>query len=847
MSLLPQMTIKSKLFLGFGLLILISILSSIFVYKQLEVTLEKQKLLLDIRYPTVEAGERLSGAISQTLSGLRGYLILGNDPVKANIFKKERAVGWDQLHTALDELNTFSQQWTVPDNITKLDEMKQLINEFQVSQQEIESIAHTSANIPSFDILLTKAAPRASKTVSAITELIEKEMENTSSYERKQLLKMLADSRASFALGLANIRAYLLSGDEKFKAKFLALWDKNEAQFKKLSASNALFAINQKTHWNEYKKQRAEFRPYVDEMFASRSSSEWNKANAWLGTKAAPRAKRIKEILLEMSQSQKTLLKADQVKLNNAVDTLELVLLVSLLLTTVLGCLLAYTISRSVTNPLGGEPQDMALLADRIANGDLTSNFDNSGKAHGLYLSMINMNTKLKGLVNDIHMLSQALASTSTETASIAEQTNQNVQAQYEQTELVATAVEEMTATVSEVAENAANCAVLTEESGDITLKGQDNVQKTIATIEQLSEEINQASKVIVSVQEKSQSIGSISEVIAGIAEQTNLLALNAAIEAARAGEQGRGFAVVADEVRALAAKTATATKQIGDMLNQISHETNDTTSVMTTIVQQTDSVVNTMTDLSQSFTEIDQLMADSSTASDHISQALKEQDLAAAEISSSVVNLHDFLISKSKETQTVSNQAQQLSNGTESIFVQLSEFEGDTLVNKMCCQAELAATKVSELFEQSVTNNSISLQQLFDFNYKALGNTQPPKFTTSFDQFTDQHLPSIQEPLLQKFSEMIYAGAVDINGYFPTHNNCFSKPLTGNSQVDMLNSRTKRMFNDATGIRCGQHTDKFLLQTYKRDTGEIMHDVSAPIFVQGKHWGGFRIGFKAN
>jgi methyl-accepting chemotaxis protein len=581
MSLLPQMTIKSKLFLGFGLLIIISILSSIFVYKQLEVTLEKQKLLLDVRYPTVEAGERLSGAISQTLSGLRGYLILGNDPVKANIFKKERAVGWDQLHTALDELNTFSQQWTVPDNITKLDEMKQLINEFQVSQQEIESIAHTSANIPSFDILLTKAAPRASKTVSAITELIEKEMENTSSYERKQLLKMLADSRASFALGLANIRAYLLSGDEKFKAKFLALWDKNEAQFKKLSASNALFAINQKTHWNEYKKQRAEFRPYVDEMFASRSSSEWNKANAWLGTKAAPRAKRIKEILLEMSQSQKTLLKADQVKLNNAVDTLELVLLVSLLLTTVLGCLLAYTISRSVTNPLGGEPQDMALLADRIANGDLTSNFDNSGKAHGLYLSMINMNTKLKGLVNDIHMLSQALASTSTETASIAEQTNQNVQAQYEQTELVATAVEEMTATVSEVAENAANCAVLTEESGDITLKGQDNVQKTIATIEQLSEEINQASKVIVSVQEKSQSIGSISEVIAGIAEQTNLLALNAAIEAARAGDQGRGFAVVADEVRSLASKTQESIASINSIIDTLQNSSNEAVSVM--------------------------------------------------------------------------------------------------------------------------------------------------------------------------------------------------------------------------------------------------------------------------
>jgi len=303
---------------------------------------------------------------------------------------------------------------------------------------------------------------------------------------------------------------------------------------------------------------------------------------------------------------------------------------------------------------------------------------------------------------------------------------------------------------------------------------------------------------------------------------------------------------VVADEVRALAAKTAAATNQIGEMLNQISHETSDTTNVMSQIVQQTDSVVNTMSNLSLSFKEIDQLMADSSSASDQINHALQEQDLAASEISNSVVNLHDFLVDKSQETHSVSEQAESLSNSTESIFIHLSEFQSGTLVNIMCQQAQLAAAEIGELFEQSIANNKISLNKLFDFNYQAIRNTNPAKYSTSFDSFTDQHLPAIQEPLLQEFKEMIYAGAVDINGYFPTHNKCFSKPLTGNHEVDVVNNRTKRMFDDSTGIRCGQHTDKFLLQTYKRDTGEIMHDVSAPIFVQGKHWGGFRIGFRA-
>jgi len=438
------------------------------------------------------------------------------------------------------------------------------------------------------------------------------------------------------------------------------------------------------------------------------------------------------------------------------------------------------------------------------------------------------------------------LAINSAELSFFLDKLSQDIEKSSEDVDRLATAAEELSVNSKQINDNAelafqqANQAM--KASNDSTAQLTDN----IGVVNQLSSSVTSASGKIESLAKKALEIQSITDVIDGISSQTNLLALNAAIEAARAGEQGRGFAVVADEVRALAAKTAAATNQIGEMLNQISHETSDTTNVMSQIVQQTDSVVNTMSNLSLSFKEIDQLMADSSSASDQINHALQEQDLAASEISNSVVNLHDFLVDKSQETHSVSEQAESLSNSTESIFIHLSEFQSGTLVNIMCQQAQLAAAEIGELFEQSIANNKISLNKLFDFNYQAIRNTNPAKYSTSFDSFTDQHLPAIQEPLLQEFKEMIYAGAVDINGYFPTHNKCFSKPLTGNHEVDVVNNRTKRMFDDSTGIRCGQHTDKFLLQTYKRDTGEIMHDVSAPIFVQGKHWGGFRIGFRA-
>jgi methyl-accepting chemotaxis protein len=522
------------------------------------------------------------------------------------------------------------------------------------------------------------------------------------------------------------------------------------------------------------------------------------------------------------------------------------ILLASAIIVVLIIILLGYLIGKSIIVPTNEASNLMKDISQ--GEGDLTRVLDDNAQDEISRLAHYfnEFTKKMRDSLGDVANNSNIVLSHAQSVADSSESAQSLTQNQNDITTQVATAMEQMTSQIHDVSSNANAAEQAANDARNNTNQGKEIISSTIDQMQSLSTNIDDVSQVVASLAAESDNIGSVLDVIRGIAEQTNLLALNAAIEAARAGEQGRGFAVVADEVRALAAKTADATHQIGEMLNQISNETSETTSVMTTIVQQTNSVVNTMTDLSLSLADIDQLMADSSAASDQISHALQEQDLAAAEISTSVISLHDFLVDKSSETRNVSTQAQTLSNSTESIFVHLSEFDSNTLINRMCKQAELAAKKVAELFEKSIANKDITQLKLFDFNYKPLGNSEPQKFTTSFDDFTDKNLPAIQEPLLEEFNEMIYAGAVDINGYFPTHNKCFAKPLTGNPEVDMVNNRTKRLFNDPTGIRCAQHTDKFLLQTYKRDTGEIMHDVSAPIFVQGKHWGGFRIGFNA-
>jgi methyl-accepting chemotaxis protein len=155
------------------------------------------------------------------------------------------------------------------------------------------------------------------------------------------------------------------------------------------------------------------------------------------------------------------------------------------------------------------------------------------------------------------------------------------------------------------------------------------------------------------------------------------------------------------------------------------------------------------------------------------------------------------------------------------------------------------AAKQLSRAFSDAVDRGQITLNDLFDESYAPIPNTKPQKFHTKFDGFCDKLLPAIQEPVLDANKDVTYAIACDRRGYVPTHNKRFCQPLTGDEKKDFVGNRTKRVFGDPVGKRCGDHELPFLLQTYRRDTGEIMHDISAPVYVKGRHWGGVRIGYR--
>ena len=172
----------------------------------------------------------------------------------------------------------------------------------------------------------------------------------------------------------------------------------------------------------------------------------------------------------------------------------------------------------------------------------------------------------------------------------------------------------------------------------------------------------------------------------------------------------------------------------------------------------------------------------------------------------------------------------------------------GETLTaqeKEMLALAKELAQGATAFMEQWIASKETTEERLFSFFYFPVPNTDPPKFTTSWDKLADRDFSRFSDRIMARSPMVEFAVIVDKNGYLPTHNEKFSKPLTGNPAVDLVQNRTKRIFNDKTGLASARSTAPHLFQKYQRDTGETLGEVAVPILVHGQHWGAARIGYR--
>lgn len=460
-------------------------------------------------------------------------------------------------------------------------------------------------------------------------------------------------------------------------------------------------------------------------------------------------------------------------------------------------------------------------------------------------IEAVNQVNPLTKMADSVSRATSKMARGAAEVSFCIDKLHKDVESSSREATQILAASTQLASSSTELSQNLQTVAATISQTATACSTADTRLGSGVLRVGRLAEAINQVATQFSVLQTSADNIQRITEVIKNVAEQTNLLALNAAIEAARAGEQGRGFAVVADEVRMLAGKTATATKDIATMLGDIKQQSQSAGQQMAVLKENSDQVKAELESTVQGFKQVNSEVQNSSIFLNKIEIVSEELEKTSKSINDSINQISKALETADKATLTISSQATDVSLETESIFGDLAGLSDSQFFSKILQEAIKASNEIGKILERGIEQRVFSEADLFSQQYQPIPNTQPQKYKTAYDSYTDQYFPDVQEPIVSRYSEVAFAGAVDAKGYFPTHNKKYSQPLTGNLAKDLINNRTKRIFNDRTGSRCGANTSPMLLQTYKRDTGEVMHDLSVPIYVKGRHWGGFRIGFK--
>jgi len=303
--------------------------------------------------------------------------------------------------------------------------------------------------------------------------------------------------------------------------------------------------------------------------------------------------------------------------------------------------LLAWLLTRSIVTPL----RKALEVAESIAGGNLSKVIEDDGKDEPARLisALSTMQTNLRQTIQHIAGSATQLASAAEELSAVTEEASKGLQQQNNEIDQAATAVNEMTAAVEEVARNAVSTSEASTQSNQAAREGRDRVVETVGAIQTMTQDVQNTSLLIEGLATQGRDIGKVLDVIRAIAEQTNLLALNAAIEAARAGEAGRGFAVVADEVRALAHRTAQSTQEIEKMVAGIQNGTGEAVQSMQQSNQRTHNTLELARAAGVALEQITQSISLINERNLVIASASEEQAQVSREVDRNLVNIRDL------------------------------------------------------------------------------------------------------------------------------------------------------------------------------------------------------------
>ena len=335
---------------------------------------------------------------------------------------------------------------------------------------------------------------------------------------------------------------------------------------------------------------------------------------------------------------------------------------------------------------------------------------------------------------------------------------------------------------------------------------------------------------------------------ISDIAIKVNMLAINARIEATRAGDAGAGFATIASAINELAASTAVTAKSIGEGIEGLNDTLRRLADQSATVRNKTDRVIR---DTEEADTALGRIATSVGQVRDQASDALGEATKVRAATDSFAPAFESIATSIDDTAGRISDvraRSDALVEHSESMVQDTVDLGGATADLLYIDRVKSDAAKLSGMLEQAIQDGRITEADLFSRSYDPIPNTDPPQVLAPFTHLTDQMFPPLQEAALELSDKVVFCAAVNLDGYLPTHNRKFSKRQGPDVAWNTAHCRNRRIFDDRAGLKSGRNTRPFLLQVYRRDMGNgkfiLMKDASAPIIVNGRHWGGLRLAY---
>lgn len=448
---------------------------------------------------------------------------------------------------------------------------------------------------------------------------------------------------------------------------------------------------------------------------------------------------------------------------------------------------------------------------------------------------------RLRGTIGTIRRMGVNIAVSSAKVANRVANSNQQATDQQTLAAEVFGCSTEATRAIANISDHSIEIGQSTHQSLETARASFSSLEDLNTDISAMQGQISRHDQTIKAMGDCSRDISKIIRTIQDISFQTGLLALNAAVEAARAGEAGKGFSVVAGEVKSLAEQASRASSDIAEQLNGMLAMIESSIKEASEISQFAVQTSSIAAESCRSFKEMIGEFEQNGARLNNIKTAVDEVSAANSVMHDKVGDIHRISAdvgTQLEDSHQVTTELQQVTEKMQQLVACFKTGEGpfEVMLSKAEVLRNLCQGKISEMKKRGVA--------VFDTNYRPIPGTDPAKYSTSYDRLFEQELRPEYDRTLQNIPGTIFTLCVDVNGYAPTHNSKYSQPLTGDHETDLAASRDKRLFNDPTGSRAARNRETFLLQTYMRDTGEVLSDLSLPILVDGKHWGGIRIGF---